>query len=369
MLNIDNGYTVKLLSDLVDISSVFPSEKEIILFLERELTQIGLPVERVPISESRWNILARIGNGSPVLCLNAHADTVPPNGDSTTKAQIKDENLHGLGSADDKGSIAAMVSAVKTISESGAKLNGTLDLLISVDEEGDAKGVRTAIERGYRCDMALTGEPTSLGIVAAHCGLVFLDIVTHGKSTHGSIPMEGINAIEMIYELVSGLKAAVTDFPAHPLVGQPTLNLGIMKGGDRPNRVPDRCEASIDIRLVPPMTTAQVLERIEGCFAKWKDRAEYKITKQGGSLDTSHDSPIVKALSAAIGQVCGKVPPMVGWRGWTEAEPFQSRLGIDAVVFGPGALVRAHSADEYVELDQLNHAAQIYAETALKLLS
>lgn len=366
---IDDDYLTNLLADLVNIPSVYPHEREILLFLEAELARLGFGIQRYPVAEDRWNILVRIGEGSPVLCLNSHCDTVQPAGDAIPKARIEGDTLYGLGSMDDKASIVAMIGAMKAIANSGIALNGTLDLLLSVDEEGDARGVRTAIPQGYRCDMAITGEGTDLQVVPAHCGLVFLEIVTHGKATHGALPMEGVNAIERMFQLVTELREAVTDHPPHPQVGPPTLNLGILRGGDRPNRVPDRCEASVDIRLVPPMTVKWVLDHVQDVFAKWGDQAEYRITKQGEGLDTPLDSPLIAAIRKVTERILGKSTESGGWRGWTEAEAFQTGLGIDAVVFGPGELIRAHSANEFVSLAQVHQAARLYAEIALGLLA
>jgi acetylornithine deacetylase/succinyl-diaminopimelate desuccinylase-like protein len=367
-LSFDNNYLAELLARLVDIPSVYPHEKEILLFLEAELARLGFTTQRYPVEDDRWNILVRIGEDSPVLCLNSHCDTVQPAGNSVPKSWIEGDTLFGLGSMDDKASVTAMIGAMKAIADSGVALNGTLDLLLSVDEEGDARGVRTAIPQGYRCDMTITGEGTDLAIVPAHCGLVFLEIVTHGKATHGALPMEGVNAIERMFQLVTELREAVTDHPPHPTVGPPTLNLGILRGGDRPNRVPDRCEASVDIRLVPPMTVKWVLDRVRDVFAGWGDTAEYKIIKQGEALDTPPDSPLIGAIRSVTERVLGHSTESVGWRGWTEAEAFQSGLGIDAVVFGPGELIRAHSANEFVSLAQVHQAARLYAEIALEIL-
>ena len=365
-LTVDEDYLLRLHESLVNIASVFPQEEEIMLFLEKELRGLGFRPVRLILPDARFNLLTRLGSGSPAFCLNAHADTIPPNGNSVPNARIENGRMYGLGSVDDKACVAAMITVFKAIAESKITLNGTLDLLISVDEEGDANGVRSAIRNGYRCDMAVVGEATSLEIVRSHCGLIFLDIVTHGRSTHGSIPMEGINAIDRMYKLVEGLRAIVAEYPAHPTVGPPTLNLGIIRAGDRPNRVPDRCEASIDIRLVPPMKVEETLARIEAYLAEWPD-AEYKITKKGQCLDTPEDSPLIKAIIQAAGRI-GFEPPVVGWRGWTEAESFQSGLGIDAVVLGPGELKAAHSADEYVDLAEVRRAADLYAETVLSIL-
>lgn len=365
---IDNNYANDLLTALVNIPSAFPDEYEIMLFLEEEFKRLGFTPKRIPITDRRFNLLISIGEGSPVLCLNAHTDTVPASGQSIPQARMEGDVLYGLGSMDDKASVTAIITAAKAIRESGVQLKGRLDVLISVDEEGDAQGVRTAIEQGYKCDMAITGEGTSLEIVPTHCGLVFLDIVTHGKSTHGSMPMEGINAIDLMYELVAGLRAVVTDYGPDPMIGPPTMNLGIMRGGDRPNRVPDRCEASVDIRLVPPMTVEPMLVRIVEYFKLWEGKAEYKVTKQVGPLNTPLGSQLISSLSRASEEVRGAMPPVVGWRGWTEAQAFQSGLGIDSVVFGPGSLKQAHSANEFVELEQVRQAARVYAQFAVDVL-
>ena len=363
---LDRDYLLRLHESLVNIPSVFPQEEQIMLFVEEELRNLGFRPERLPVEEGRFNLLTRLGSGSPVFCLNAHSDTIPPSGESVPQARIEDGRMYGLGSVDDKSCVAAMITAFRAIAESGIALNGALDLLISVDEEGDANGVRTAVRNGYKCDMAVVGEATSMEIVRSHCGLIFLDIVTHGKATHGSIPMEGINAVDRMYELVQGLRALVAGYPAHPTVGPASLNLGIIRAGDRPNRVPDRCDASIDIRIVAPMKADETLARIKAYFAEWPD-AEYEITKKGEPLDTHEDSPVICAVFKACGSI-GFKPPVVGWRGWTEAESFQTGLGVDAIVFGPGELKRAHSANEYVELDEVHKAALVYARTALLVL-
>lgn len=365
----DDRHIDDLLFRMVNINSVFPGEKELMLFLEQELTALGCDLLRYPVTESRWNLRARIGTGGPVLCLNAHSDTMPINGQSIPTARVEKGILYGLGSADDKAAITAMLAALKSIKESGSRLNGTVDLLISVDEEADGLGVRAAIDQGYRCNMAIVGEPSGLQITPVHAGLVFLEVVTHGKSAHGALPWNGENAIERMMSLVSELRVVMTDGPAHPMAGAPSLNLGRIAGGDRPNRVPDRCEAAVDIRFVAPTRERDVLARLEKFFAPRAGIAEYRITKVGGTLDTPMSSRLMSTLSAATAQVLGIEPVIAAMRGWTEADIFQSRLGIDAVVFGPGGIQQAHSANEYVRLDEVHQAARIYEATARALLA
>lgn len=367
----DSGrrYCADLLARLVDIASVFPEEEEIMLFLEREFVSLGLEPVRYPVSEGRNNLLCSIGSGAPRLCLNAHSDTVPANGDSTPNARIDGDLLHGLGSCDTKASIAAMTTAFLELRSTAEreKLTGTVDLLISVDEEGDGTGVKTAIKQGYKCDYAVVGEPTNLNIVSAHNGLLFLRLTSLGKSAHGCHPTVGISAIDRMFNLVQEIQTEVEQFPSHGLTGGPSLNLGEIHAGDRPNRVPDRCVARIDIRFPPPTLNDEVLEVAKRVIDS-HEWASYEVEKRGETLDTPEKSPLVTAIreSAAALDVESAIR---GLRGWTEAEPFHNMLGIDSVVLAPGDVKLAHSAHELVSISETQLAARLYAGIARRLCS
>lgn len=335
------------------------------VFLEREYVTLGLRPKRLPVSEGRFNLLCTIGSGSPRVCLNAHSDTVPANGRSTPSARIEGDWLYGLGSCDDKASIAAMTTAFLDLASRAAEIEGTVDLLVSVDEEGDGSGVRSAIEGGYGCDCAIVGEPTGLDAVRAHCGLVFLKLETRGTSAHGASPWNGVSAVDRMWGLVDEVRGALAGFPTHPVVGAPSLNLGEIHSGDRPNRVPDFCEARIDIRLVPPMTVAETLEAVVAPVEA-VDWAECRIEKTGEALDTPEDSPVIRAALESARSM-GVDARSVGLRGWTEAESFATRLGIDAIVLGPGSIRQAHSADEFVSISQTQTAADLYAGAVERL--
>lgn len=335
------------------------------MFLEREYVTLGLRPRRLPVSEGRFNLLCTVGSGSPRVCLNAHSDTVPANGRSTPSARIEGDRICGLGSCDDKASVAAMTTAFLDLASRAAEIGGTADLLISVDEEGDGGGVRSAIAGGYGCDYAVVGEPTCLDAVRAHCGLVFLKLRTRGASAHGASPWNGVSAVDRMLVLVNEIRGALAGFSAHPIVGDPSLNLGEIHAGDRPNRVPDFCEARIDIRLVPPMTVARTLEAVRAP-ADTVDWAECLIEKTGEALDTPEDSPVVRAALESA-RALGVDARAVGLRGWTEAESFATGLGIDAVVLGPGSIRQAHSADEFVSVSQTQTAADLYVGAVERL--
>jgi len=353
-----------LLCQLVDVESTTGKEEEIMLLLEGMLEDLGSRPRRIEMADGRFNLLASTGSGRPVLCLNAHADTMPPTGNSLPKSLVDGEVVRGLGSCDDKASITSMLLTFSRLLEED--LAGRLDLLISVDEEISSRGVRTCIESGYRCDYAIVGEPTSLHPIVAHSGLIFLDLLTAGSGGHGSSPWGRRNAILAMMEKYRELETLVSRFPQHPLVGKPSTNLGMIRGGDATNRIPTRCEAKVDVRVMPGHSTRQALEAIDGLFDGVT--ASYNVYKTGEPMEAGRGSMLLSIVREIETEVLGEELEFKGLRGWTEADPFRNGAGADTLVLGPGNMAEAHSPDEYVELDQVRKASEIYFGVALALL-
>jgi len=358
----DLDFALAQLEALVAIESPAPHEAALIDHVERELATIGMATRRYSLEPGRDNLLVSVGGTGPVICLSTHADTVPPSGDSQARLRREGARLYGLGACDAKGSLAAMMAALRAAHERG--FPGRLDLLLTLEEEAGGRGARSALDRGYTCDHVIVGEPTELQVLTAHPGLVFLELEARGKTAHGATPERGDNAIEKMTAFVAELRQRVTDWPTHEVLGSPSFNLGVICGGDRANRVPERCIAAVDVRLVPPATTDDIAERVQALLdePRWRGITA-RIVKYGGPLATDSRSPSVRALQAAAKNAGGEAG-VTHWRAWTEAEPFQARLGIDAVVFGPGSLAQAHTDREYVELEQVHAAAQIYLDAA-----
>lgn len=360
-------YCADLLAKMVDIPSVFPDEEEVMLFLEREFATLGLKPRRIEVDEGRFNLLCRIKEGTPRLCLNAHGDTVPASGQSVPNARIDGDVMYGLGACDDKASIAAIVTAALDIASRKDEFVGGLDILISVDEEFEARGVETAIAKGYKCDYAIVGEPSELNVVRAHNGLLWLALTTTGVAAHGSAPWVGVNAIERMIGVVDEIRDAISVFPDYPETGPMSLNLGVIRGGDLVNRVPTKCEAVVDIRVVPPITLAQVRKELSPIIDN-KDWLTYTSTKDRECLDTPADSPLVQAVLASAREI-GVDSRILGTRGWMEAESFRTLLGIDAIVCGPGSMKQAHSSNEFVKISEVQKAAELYVRSIERLLS
>ncbi len=355
---------VSLLCDLVDIDSVTGSEQAIMGELGERLSDLGASLSRYEMEDGRYNLLASVGQGHPVFCLNAHSDTMPPSGRSVPRASEEEGLIRGLGSCDDKASLTAMIVALSRLGS--MEIAGRLDLLISVDEEVASRGVRRCVEGGYRCDYAMVGEPTDLNPVTAHSGIIFFDLVTRGVGGHGSTPWRGRSAIREMVSLWEEVDEVVKAFSSHPLVGRPSTNLGVISGGDSTNRIPTECRGKLDVRVMPGMAVSDAIDRISTLAER--RNAGCSVYKKGDPFESKLDSALLRLVGEAHNQVLGEGREPIGFRGWTEADPLRNIAGADALVLGPGSVEVAHTEDEYVAISQVLNAADIYTYVARKLL-
>jgi len=364
---IDRAFLLDTAVSLVNIESVAPGEHAVIDALESLAVNLGMKTRRIPLEPGRDNLLASVGEGYPVVCLDAHVDTVPPSGRSVPKATIEGGRLLGLGACDDKGPLAAMLAAVKALIESGWNGPGRIDLLMTLEEETVGRGIRAVADSGYQCDYAICAEPTNLRIAVAHPGLVFLEVRAEGRAAHGSLPEKGVNAVELAHGFVEDMRRTIASWPKHPLAGYSSVNLGALHGGDRPNRVPDHATALIDVRVAPPKTV-QDAARLTANLAQKRSGIKTNVVMMGEALDTDPKGVLVGALRKAALAVTGKRARTVGWRAWSEAGVLQGAARSQVAVFGPGQLEQAHSSDEFIDVEQLRASAEIYARAVSLLL-
>lgn len=367
-MKIDQRFITGMLKTLVNIKSTSGAENEILSYLENEIKSWGAKTKRYKFSGGRYNLLARCGKGNPVLCLNAHADTVPQSGNSIPRARIRDGILYGLGACDTKGSLVAMMAVFKGYAVSQMRLNGALHLLISIDEERKSTGVNSVINQGYRCDYAIVGEPTNLEIVTQHMGQIMMSIQARGKSTHSSSPWKGINAIDRLMKVVSSIRCLVEDGKNIPGIGKQSMNLGAIHGGDIPNRVPDLCEALTDIRILPGTRNAEMLAKIDRICKRGVD-VHYKVLKSGRPMSSIGDSCFIGVVRDGVRKTTRRPAVSKSMRFWTEAADFTNDLHAQTVVLGPGETRRAHSENEFIKLKEVFQAAEIYSSVACSLFS
>lgn len=350
----------RVLKELVNIRSVSGEEEKLIVYLEELFPKLGLKARRIPPKLKPSNLLVSIGQGEPVICLNAHADTVPPAGKSVPRSRVVKNRLYGLGSTDDKGPLVAAICALKNSGQANVPLKGRIDLLISIGEERGGGGTELAIRSGYRCKAAVVCESTGFDIAIAQAGPYFIDLKTKGVAAHGSKPWQGKNAIFEMMDLVAQVKKVVESRKHFSSIGPPSLNLGAIHGGDIPNRVPDSCSAKLDIRLMPGENMASFKKAIAKIFKKKRWRSASYFVKYREPMVTDRKNILVKALARATRHVLGHSPRCLGIRGWTEAGNFSSFLNVPSIIFGPGSMGLAHTENEWIDLEEVYQAARIY---------
>ncbi|HUT36258.1 MAG TPA: M20 family metallopeptidase [Planctomycetota bacterium] len=338
------------------------------------LREAGLSVELQEIAPGRPNVLARLDGpaGVPPLLFVAHLDTVPVDGMTIPPFEggVRDGRLWGRGACDNKGSLAAMLTALRRVA--AARANPCPILFAgTADEESGYRGIRAALRHsGFQSAIrdprsaiapraAFVGEPTGLSIVVAHRGVVRWAIAQRGKSAHSAHPEQGVNAIYRMMPLVRDLEALAAEIarrPAHPLVGPPTLSVGTIRGGHSVNTVPDSCVIEVDRRLVPGESPDAAEAEVRALAERHGATLDRFFC--AGAFEVPPDCLAARMAKQAVGAVVGE-PCVVGVAYATEA-PEVFGAGIPVVVVGPGDGSKAHSADEFLDLDQLQAAEQVY---------
>ena len=376
----DQKYLTQILTDLVQINSANPGlwtegagEAEIAKYLEQAMRQIGMEVHLDQVEQHRFNavgILKGTGGGRSLMW-NGHLDTVGPNGMSQPfNAQVREGRLYGRGSQDMKGSLAAMLGAVRSIQEAGIRLKGDIILAGVADEELASLGTQHLL-LNYKAEAAIVTEPTDLRLCLAHRGFVAYKVETTGRAAHGSRYDEGIDAIIHMGRFLAELdvlEQQLRQRPPHPLVGPPSLHASIIQGGTEYSTYPAHCQLELERRICPGETS----ESATGELQMILDRLAQSDPKFHASLSSSlsrppfeigSDAAIVQSSANAFYQQTGKIASPSGVPFWTDAA-LLSEAGIPTVLLGPIGH-GLHSAEEWVDIQSCHDLARILAQIAI----
>ncbi len=378
---------LSLAGDLVRIpshSQIPGRETEAAHFLAEWLGKNGIDVSLRPVVEERPNVIAVLkgeGRGRSLM-LNGHLDTVPPYTMTIDpfSGEVKDGKLWGRGSVDMKGACAAMSMALVALKRCGIRLEGDLFFTGVINEELKSEGSEDIVLNGPKADAVIVGEPTELDLGAAHRGLEWIEIEVTGKAAHGSAPHMGVNAISKMAAFIRRLETELPPrFPAraHPLMGPPVFNLGVIKGGMQPSSVADRCILQIDRRSTPGETVKSVFGELEELIrlcaaedpafkATLRRIPDNMATMDHLPMEFPLDHPLKGILDAAIEEVAGKKPKVTCCTGWTDAALFSNQGATPAVVLGPGSLEHAHGAAEFCPTEEIVQAVLVYALAAVR---
>jgi acetylornithine deacetylase len=341
------------------------------------LSTWGFGVATHEWAPGRTSIVARSGRGDPSLILNGHLDTVGVEGMTVPPFEplIREGRLYGRGSCDMKGGVAALLCAARDVAREGGPPRGELLVVLTSDEEHASRGLEALLAEGLRADAAVVCEPTSLQVMPANKGFAWWRVEFRGRAAHGSRPDLGCDAIRLAGRFLAALDAVedrlVSD-AAHPLLGSGTIHAGTIRGGTTPSVYPDRCELLLEARLLPGQRPEEVggwLAALGEEVTRGDSREEVTVIptlqRPPGDLPGAH--PLPRKLQAA-GQSMGRPMELTGMSAWVESAWFLE-AGIPAVCFGPGSIGKAHTADEFVPVEELRDAANILSRFSRSFLS
>jgi succinyl-diaminopimelate desuccinylase len=369
----DKSRILALLKDLIAAKSENPPgyEADAAKVLRDHLEAHGISCTTVGPKE-RPNLIFSSHEGEKGdLVMHGHLDTVPiGNIESWSHdpfaSEIVEGKLYGRGSADMKGPVAALAETLILYTQ--AKHDKPLVMLATSDEESGCSGAEEVAASGQLSGIkfGVCAEPTGLGILIGEKGLFWSKIVSSGKSAHGSRPEEGVNAIEACMDAIKVLTGEPFPHDENALLGEPTLNIGVIKGGIKINVVPDSCEALLDMRIVmgqdPDSLLVSMNSRLE--YAGLSDRVKVEYVHGKPAVLTSENSEIVSVAEAAVKKVRGQSPELTTATYGTDCSVLQPKVGIQHIICGPGSIEQAHQPDEFIRLDELYQAVDIYSEIA-----
>ncbi len=368
---------IETLADLVRIDSVNPAfepshgEAEVQKFVLNFFKTRGIEVWEQPVLPDRPNVIAKLAGRNPSrrMVFEAHCDTagvegmvIPP-----FEPQIRDGRMWGRGTCDTKAGLAAMMIVVSDMKKSGEVPPCEVWVVSSIGEEYSYPGV-LKLRENLQAAAGVVSEPTEMKMIVASKGCLRCRITMHGKAAHSSKPHLGINAIDHMARLVSLLREQTLqlDSVVHSLVGSPTLNVGLIQGGTQVNIVPAACWIEIDRRLVPGEDPDKVLVGYEEVFAGYaasNPGVEVVIEPRAlrdVPLETSTDSAIVTCTANVLNEMGLDARPY-GVPFGSDASKLAA-VGIPSIILGPGSIEQAHTADEFVEVEQVEKAFVAYRQ-------
>jgi acetylornithine deacetylase/succinyl-diaminopimelate desuccinylase-like protein len=339
---------------------------------------LGFSVRALPVAGHAPNVLVTCEQGRdlPWILFDSHLDTVSVDGMSIDPfgAETRDGRMWGRGSCDTKASGAAMLWALREYAASGARPNN-VGILYSVDEEVGMTGIRSFCENHLRTfglpggalAGVVVGEPTRLAVVTAHNGVCRLRVRTSGRAAHASSPEAGRSAISAMVTVVSELESGyIPDLTArHELTGTARCSINVIRGGTASNIIPQSCEIEIDRRIVPGESQASVREDFQEAMRaigrrhpalEWKMEESFLVPP----LSPVTDSPLHAAVHRALVRL--SLPAEASGATYCTHAGLLSAEGVPTLVIGPGDIAQAHTADEWIDLDELPRAVELYAE-------
>jgi Acetylornithine deacetylase/Succinyl-diaminopimelate desuccinylase and related deacylases len=328
---------IRFAKRLIDIPSPTESEFDVAVFLHDELASLGYACRKHPVTERRFNVYAAAG-GRPRVILNSHMDTVPP----WFAAREDGDILYGRGACDTKGLIAAMIAAGERLRADGMN---DFAFLFVVGEETDSIGAKMANQEfaGLGSEYVLVGEPTESVFARASKGALTCFVRFEGIAGHSAYPERGDSAINKMVAAIAEINA--TNWGADDDLGMTTVNVGVVRGGEKPNVIPAEAECQMIFRTVTEPAVVQT-------------RLQSVVARHGGTITVARGNA-PQFMSVPDGALSTVV-------AFNTDVPHLGALG-KPLLFGPGSILDAHGANEKIGKNELLKSVDTYAGTVAAL--
>lgn len=395
---------IQLLADIVELQTENNNEIDVCNYLTDLFDKYDIKSEILKVNEHRANIVAEIGNGSPILALSGHMDVVDAgNQDNWSYPPFqlteKDGKLYGRGTTDMKGGLMALVVSLIELKEQNELPHGTIRLLATAGEEKEQEGAKLLADKGYLDDVdgLIIAEPTGSGIYYAHKGSMSCKVTATGTAVHSSVPFIGDNAIDTLLEFYNLFKEKYSELKQQDtkheldvapmfksLIGKEiseedanyasglTAVCSIINGGKQFNSVPDEASLEFNVRPVPEYDN----DFIESFFQNIindvdSNKLSLDIPSNHRPVTSDKNSKLITTIkdvaSSYVEQDEIFVSALVGA---TDASSFlgDNKDNVDLAIFGPGNPLMAHQIDEYIEKDMYLKYIDIFKEASIQYL-
>ena len=357
---------ISLTRDLLRFDTVNPPgrERDCAQMAGALLKEWGFEVQYFDYQEGRTSVVARLGSSDKKapLCLTGHLDVVPLGSRSWSKdpfaGEADGDKLYGRGVSDMKSGVAAILLAARSFAN---KLRGTpgVVIVLTAGEEGGCVGSAQLAKTQLlgKAGAMVVGEPTSNYPLVGHKGSLKFHARFKGVGAHGSMPELGVNAIYKAAKAIGKLEAFDFQTPGHKIMGKPTLNVGVMEGGNTVNAVPDAASFGVDIRTVPGMDHEDVLARLKALL----NEAELDVFSNLKPVWTAPDHEWIQRVFEICKPYVGEAPAARTAPYMTDAANLlKVYAGAPTVVLGPGEAAMAHQTDEYASMERIRQSVAIY---------
>jgi succinyl-diaminopimelate desuccinylase len=373
---------IQILADLIEMKSVNENEIEVANYLKKLFAEYEIDSEIVPVTDTRVNLVAEIGNGHPVIGISGHMDVVSAGDESKWSSDPftlteKDGKLYGRGTNDMKAGLLNLALTMIELKENEELKNGTVRFMATTGEEVGAAGSKKLYEEGYMKDVdcLFVAEPSHDTIIYSHKGSLNFKITSNGEAAHSSMPENGYNAINPLMKYLLELDDKLNqDSRQNDTLGKLVMSNTIFNAGDQVNSIPEKAVAELNIRTIPEFDNDEVIALFKETAEKYNSDGadiEVDVTMSLPSVYTDGKSRLVE-LSKELGEKYLELEIKVeSSPGVTDASNLLRDKDEDFpfMMFGPGETKMAHKVDEYVYKDYYFAFFDIYKELILELTS